>query len=86
MILKHSYKDAINTIHQINNIIYHQIFIRKTYLLPHGKYGEVICAQVKSWDSQFDQDQDIFLVSLDEVQATDIMAYDAITKGLYMQI
>ena len=44
-----------------------------------------MCAQVKDWADQFDQYQEIFLVILDEVQATDIITYDAITKVLDMQ-
>ena len=30
------YKSAIDTIHQVNKIIYHNIFIVNTFLLPHG--------------------------------------------------
>ena len=81
-----SYNDTINTFLQIKKVTDHNIVIRNKFLLPHGKNGEVICAQVKAWDSQFDQEQKIFLVSLSEVQATSIMTYDAITKSLDMQL
>ena len=40
----------------------------------------------KAQYAQFDQDQEIFLVSLGERQATFIMTYDAIIKGLDMQL
>ena len=46
----------------------------------------MIHAQVKAWTDQFDKYQEMFLVSLCEVQATDIMTYDAITKVLDMQL
>ena len=85
-LLKLSYKYAINTIHQVNEIIDHNIVIRETFFLPHGKDGEVIRAQVKDRADQFDKEQEMFLVILGEVQATDIMNYDAITKGLDMQL
>ena len=54
---------------------------------PHWlKDVRVICDQVKSWADQFDQYQEIFLFSIDEGKATDIMTYDTITKGLDMQL
>ena len=46
----------------------------------------MIHAQVKARADQFDQEQEMFLVSLSECQATEIMTYDAITKGLDMQL
>ena len=46
----------------------------------------MICDQVKSWADQFDQYQEIFLFSIGEGKATDIMTYDTITKGLDMQL
>ena len=72
--------------HQVNKIIDHKIVIGKTFLLPHGKEGEVIRAQVKTRAAQLYQGQEMYLVSLVKVQATDIMTYDAITKGLYMKL
>ena len=42
--------------------------------------------QVKAWAYQFDQEQEMFLVILGEGQATDIMTYDDITKGMDMQL
>ena len=86
MLLTLSYNDAVYNFYQVNEIINHNIFIRKTLLLPHGEDGELIRAQVKSWTAHFDQDQDMFLVSISEVQATDSMTYDAITKDLDMQL
>ena len=64
--------DDIDTIHQFNDIIYHNIFTGKNFLLSHGKYWEVICVQVKAWATQFDQEQDMFLVRLGEGQATEM--------------
>ena len=46
----------------------------------------MICDQVKAGSAQFDQGQEMLLVSLGEGQATEIMTYDAITKGLDMQL
>ena len=86
MLLTLSYNDAVYNFYQVNEIINHNIFIRKTLLLPHGEDGELIRAQVKSWTAHFDQDQDMFLVSISEVQATDSMTYDAKTKDLDMQL
>ena len=83
---KLSYKDVIDTIHQVNDNIDRQIFIGKTFLLPHDEDGDVIHDQVKARSSQFDQYHYMFLVSLGEGQATDIMTYDAITKGLDMHL
>ena len=54
---KLSYKDVIDNIHQVNDNIDRQIFIGKTFLLPHDEDGEVIHDQVKARSSQFDQDQ-----------------------------
>ena len=51
-------------------------------MMPQGKYREVIHAQVKARADQFDQEQEMLLVSLVEGQATDIMTYDAIIKGI----
>ena len=42
--------------------------------------------QFKARATHFDQEQDMFLVSLCEGQATNIMTYDDITKVLDMQI
>ena len=33
------YKDDIDTIHQVNYIIYKNIVIKNNFLLPHGKDG-----------------------------------------------
>ena len=46
----------------------------------------MIHSQVNAWYAQFDQEQDMFLVSLGECQDTDIMTYDSITKGLDIQL
>ena len=81
-----SYKDSIYTIHQVNKIIYHNIFIGKTSLLPREEDGEVILSQVKACTAQFYQQKYMFLVSLIKGQATDIITYGAITKGLDMQL
>ena len=51
-----SYKYAIDTIHNVKKIIDNNIIIREIFLLPQGKYREVICAQVKSRAAQFDQE------------------------------
>ena len=85
MLPKLRYKDAIETIHQVKEIIDHNIDIIKTLLQYHGEDGEAIRAQVKAWADQFDQDQEMFLVSLGDGQATDITTYDAITRVLDMQ-
>ena len=85
MLLTLSYNDAVYNFYQVNEIINHNIFIRKTLLLPHCKDGEGIPDQVKTRSAQFDQDQQMFLVSIGEGQATGIMTYDAITKVLDMQ-
>ena len=45
----------------------------------------MIHAQVKSWDDQSDQYQEMFLIRIVEGQDTDIMTYDTITKVLDMQ-
>ena len=55
-------------------------------MLSLVKYGEVIRAQVKARASQFDKEQEMFLVNLGEGQATDVMTYGAITKGMDMQL
>ena len=57
----------------------------KNLLQPHGEDGDLIRAQVKAWADKFDQDQEMFLVSLGEGQATDILTYDALTKFMDMQ-
>ena len=46
----------------------------------------MIRVQLKAWTSQFDKYQEIFQVSLSEVQDTEIMTYDTINEGLYMQL
>ena len=51
-----SYKDVNDIIHQVNNIIDQNIVIGKTFLLPYGEDGEVICSQVKAWASKSDQE------------------------------
>ena len=56
------------------------------FLLPQGEDGEVICAQVKARADHFDQEQQMFPVSLGEGQATDIMTYDDIIKRLDTQL
>ena len=43
-------------------------------------------SQVKACGDQFDHDNKMFLVSIGEGQATDIMTYVAITKGMDMQL
>ena len=68
MLLTLRYKDAIDTIQQVNKIIDHNIVIRNNFLIPHDKDGEVIRAQVKARAAQFDQEQEMFLVSLSEGQ------------------
>ena len=80
------YKYAIDTIPQANEITDHTIITGNTFLLTHGKDGEAIHDKVKYWDAQVDQEQEMFLVSLSEGQDTDIMTYDAITKGLDMKL
>ena len=85
MLTKPRYRDAIETIHQVKEIIDHNIDIIKTLLQYHGEDGEAIRAQVKAWADQFYQQQEIFIVILGEVQATYIMTYNAITKVLDMQ-
>ena len=50
-----SYKDSIYTIHQVREIIYHNIVTIKIFLLSHGKNIEVIHDQVETRPSQFDQ-------------------------------
>ena len=79
------YKDAIDTIHQVNDITDHTILNGKTLLQTHVKDWEVIHAQVKSWDDQSDQYQEMFLIRIVEGQDTDIMTYDTITKVLDMK-
>ena len=69
-----SYKYIIDRIHNVNKIIDNNIIIKEIFLPPQGKYIEVICAQVKPWAAQFDQDQEVFVVSVREFQDTDIMA------------
>ena len=64
----------------------HNVLIGKIFLISHDKDGEVIHTKVNSRADQFYQEQDMFLVSLYEGQATDIMTYDAITKGLEIQL
>ena len=44
-------------------------------MLPQGKYGEVICAQVKARAEHFDQEQEMLLFSIGEVEATEIITY-----------
>ena len=83
---KLSYKYSIDTIRQVNYIIDHNIVIGKISLLTHGDYVEVIRDQFNAQDAHFDQEQEIFLVSLSEVRYSDIMTYDAINKVLYMQL
>ena len=81
-----SYKYAMDTIHHFNEIIDHNIIVGKIFLLPQVKDGEVIRAQVKAWGAQFDQEQDMFLVSLEEGQATETITYDAILKVIDKQL
>ena len=52
-----SYKDAINKIQHVNEIIDHNILLGKIFLPPQGEDSEVICAQFKACAAQFDQDQ-----------------------------
>ena len=73
-----SYKDAIDIIQYINDIIDHNILTSED--------GEVIRAQLKALDELFDQDLEMFLVSLDNVQDNVIMAFNAIVKSLDMQL
>ena len=80
MLLTLSYKDYIRNIHKVNEIMDHNIVIGKTFLLTHGKDEQVIHYQVTAWADQFDQEKEMFLVSLGAGQATDTMAYDAITN------
>ena len=49
------YKDAIITIHQVNEIIDYIIFIINTFLLPHVEDVESIRAQYKAQDLKLDQ-------------------------------
>ena len=51
-------------------------------MLPEGKDRQVIRAQAKAQDAQFDQEQEMLLVSLIEVKATEIITYDYIIKGI----
>ena len=51
-------------------------------MLPKGKDRQVIRAQAKAQDAQFDQEQEMLLVSLIEVKATEIITYDYIIKGI----
>ena len=44
---KINYKNAIDTTHNVNEIIDHNIITGKTFLPSYGKVGEVISAQVK---------------------------------------
>ena len=73
-----SYKDDIDTIQHVNDIIDNNILIRKTFLLPQGEDGEVIRAQVKARDAEFNLKQEMFLISLCEGQDTEVMMYNAI--------
>ena len=73
-----SYKDDIDTIQHVNDIIDNNILIRKTFLLPQGEDGEVICAQVKARDAEFNLKQEMFLISLCEGQDTEGMMYNVI--------
>ena len=73
-----SYKDDIDTIQHVNDIIDNNILIRKTFLLPQGEDGEVIRAQVKARDAEFNLKQEMFLISLCEGQDTEGMMYNAI--------
>ena len=77
-----SYKGAINEIQNINDIIYHNILIKKTFLPPQGEDGKFIHAQVKARAAQFDQDQEMFLFIFGEGQSTGIMTYYSIIKRL----
>ena len=70
------YTYAIDTIRQVNEIIDYNILIRKTFLFTQGEDGEFIRSQVKVCAAQFDQDQEMLLVSLCEVQATDVMTHN----------
>ena len=45
----------------------------------------MIRAQVKAWSDQFDQNKEMFLVSLGEGKDTYIITFDASTKGLDIQ-
>ena len=66
--------------------IWKSIVIKNNFLLLHSEYGEEIHAQVKIRYTQFDHELDIFLVSLSDSQATEIIIYDTITKVLDMQL
>ena len=70
-----SYNDTINTFLQIKKVTDHNIVIRNKFLLPHGKNGEVICAQVKARAEHFDREQEMLLFSIGEVEATEIITY-----------
>ena len=80
------YKDSMDTVKHVSDIIYHNILISKKILLPQVEDSEVIHAQVKARDAQFDPEKDMLLVSLVEGQDTDIMTYDAIIKRLDMKL
>ena len=60
------YKDDIDTIQYINDIIYHNILTGKNSLPTQGEEGEVIRSQVKACADEFNQEQDMFLVSIDD--------------------
>ena len=79
------YKDGIDTICQLNEIIDQNIFIGNTLLQPHGEDGELIRAQVNTWSDQFDQEQEMLLVSIIEGRATYTMTYNYITKVMDMK-
>ena len=76
----------MDKIHHVKEIIGHKIIIGEIFLPPKGKYGVVIRAQVKARADQFDRYQEMFLVNVGEGQATNIMIYNAIIKGLYMKL
>ena len=68
-----SYKDDIDTIQPVNDIIYNTILIGEKIPILQCEDCEVIQAQVKSRAAQFHQEQKMLLVSIGENQATDVM-------------
>ena len=60
--------------------------MKKTFILPQGEDSEVIRAQFNARAAQFDQEQEIFRVSIGKGQATDIMMYNTTNKRLETQL
>ena len=59
------YKDSMDTVKHVSDIIYHNILISKKCLLPQNEDSEIIHDQVQARAEKFYQEKEMILVSLE---------------------